>query len=115
MGSFQNGSAEGPGTCVFADGSYYEGEMANNVAETTCGHFRNATIEYLGGFHLNEFHGQGVEKGTHHRFTGQFEAGSRKIGTLEWEEGAEKFVYIGAFDLNGKFTGKGTYGKSQAS
>ena len=115
MGNFQKGSAEGPGLCVFADGSYYEGEMVNNVAETTCGHYQNATMQYHGGFHLNEFHGHGVEKGTHYHFTGQFEAGSRKLGTLWWEEGAEKFVYIGGFDLNGKFTGKGTYRKSQAS
>jgi hypothetical protein len=43
-GNFLKGRAEGPGACVFADGSYYEGEMADNVAETTCGHFQNATF-----------------------------------------------------------------------
>ena len=69
-GNFLKGRAEGPGACVFADGSYYEGEIVNNVAETTCGHFQNATFTYTGGFHLNDFHGHGCEKGHNYEFTG---------------------------------------------
>lgn len=75
------------GLCVFADGSYYEGEMANNAAETTAGHFHSPAFDYRGGFHLNEFHGQGEEVGTGFEFSGEFEGGRRKFGTLKWREG----------------------------
>jgi hypothetical protein len=84
--------------CVFPDGSYYEGEMSDNMAESISGHFKNESIEYNGGFHLNEFHGQGVEKGSGFEFTGEFENGKRKSGTLHWQDGNDHFTYIGAFD-----------------
>lgn len=64
---------------------------------------------------MNEFHGQGVEKGNGFEFSGQFENGKRKTGTLKWEDGGHQFTYIGGFDQNGKFTGKGTVSSIQAS
>jgi hypothetical protein len=63
IGHFALGKAEGEGLFIFTDGSYFEGEMKNNVAETSKGHFRNANIKYNGGFRNNVFHGAGVEKG----------------------------------------------------
>jgi hypothetical protein len=41
VGYFKEGKAEGNGLCVFVDGSYYEGEMVNNLAECTNGHYKN--------------------------------------------------------------------------
>lgn len=53
VGQFREGKAEGMGLFIFADGSYYEGPMLNNAAETTEGHFHSPTFDYRGGFHLN--------------------------------------------------------------
>lgn len=60
VGHFQEGRAEGQGLCIFPDGSYYQGEMSNNLAESTSGHFFSPTLDYRGGFHLNQFHGHGI-------------------------------------------------------
>lgn len=45
--------ADGQGLYIFADGSYYEGSMLKNAAESTAAHFHSHAFDYRGGFHLN--------------------------------------------------------------
>ena len=41
MGHFKDGKAEGLGLFVFADGSHYEGEMMDNMAESPKAYYKN--------------------------------------------------------------------------
>lgn len=41
VGHFRDGKAEGLGLFVFPDGSYYEGEMMDNIAESPKAYYKN--------------------------------------------------------------------------
>lgn len=59
IGNFVSGKAQGPCFYVMKDGSYYRGEMKDNVAECEKGEFVSKDFEYTGGFRDNMFHGKG--------------------------------------------------------
>ena len=109
IGHFEHGKANGKGAYVFPDGSFYQGEFRHNVAETANGKYHSDENVYEGGFKENRFTGKGVEQGKNFRYEGFFENGTRKEGTLEWEDESGKYKYTGHFNSNNEFHGNGTY------
>ena len=60
LGYFSHGKANGIGTYIFNNGSFYAGYFNNNVAETSGknnGYYENDDLKYTGGFKDNTFHG----------------------------------------------------------
>ena len=61
VGKFSNGRADGPAHYLLPDGSFYRGQVKNNVAEDIDGYYESAVegIIYRGGVKNNLFEGEG--------------------------------------------------------
>ncbi len=58
IGKFSKGLAQGESFFIYHNGSYYKGNMVDNMANDTKGFFYSVDMTYLGGFFNNSFHGQ---------------------------------------------------------
>ena len=59
LGYFNHGKALGNGIYILKDGSYFEGELVDNIADCLNGVYYCASYTYQGSFKGNQFHGEG--------------------------------------------------------
>lgn len=91
------GKAHGKGAFIFSNGSYYQGEFKNNLADGEKGKYKSKELQYEGEFKNNKFHGKGKEKGANHSYQGEYYQGNKTYGTLAWTTGKQQFEYFGTF------------------
>jgi hypothetical protein len=111
IGEFRAGVANGRGHFVAKDGSYYHGNLRNNMANDTNGHYWTPKCEYKGNFVDNEIEGKGFERGKNSVFEGTYHKGKKVYGILYWSEECYNFEYEGGFNDEGNFEGKGTFAR----
>ena len=80
VGSFNSGIANGHGLYILPDGSYYEGAIYNNMAESEYGRFYCPQFRYEGEFKQNQFYGDGKETGANYTYSGTYIKGNRICG-----------------------------------
>lgn len=82
IGLFNKGEPEGHGYYFLRDGTYFEGNIKNNMINDQNGLIKGNNIRYEGGIVNNLFHGEGKEEGEEYSFDGFYKKGIRIKGKL---------------------------------
>lgn len=71
------------------------------------GRYESKQMKYVGGFKDNTFHGLGVETGENYKYEGKYINGLKNEGKMTWKDKNGNYEYLGTFNQNNKFHGKG--------
>lgn len=98
IGMFSRGRPTGKGYYFLKDGTYFEGDVKNNMINDKKGVICAKGIKFTGEISNNILNGEGEEEGERYRFVGIYKDNRRFKGTLEWMHRRHKIKYKGYFD-----------------